>query len=256
MVANVTKGWDHHRQNKVQILGRLREQNIRVTMLERAETSLFDYLSQLDGPRLYAILLRMTLTLAELQRLLPGFRHNDLHTNNILLVQRTGSLNQLFTSRTLGLAFQLDQAASALPFHPVLADFGYACALNFRNPATQNAPNGISDRPDPFYDLHTMFNTLDGTIRYNDHQLRARYMKTDGPKGWRYKYRPLQEVMEAVLQDLRFKSTSKNFGRLTLHEQEASARYRFMRTFSDERSRNVAERLLQDRNLFGKFKKQ
>ncbi len=88
---------------------------------------------------LQSIIKEILLTLDILQKNLAGFRHNDLHLQNILIIPE--QLNDI----------------------PYLIDFDYASCLSLPNPKINESSKreyGITDNGNSFYDIHYLLNLL------------------------------------------------------------------------------------------------
>ncbi len=99
------------------------------------------------------ILFQVLFTLAQLQERLPGFRHNDLKTLNIMLIENNSGV---------GVSYQDGSTTwhMTAPFHVHIIDFGLTQAPHLSNEAVENGDYdlaGIVDNGSTIYDMHTLF---------------------------------------------------------------------------------------------------
>lgn len=111
----------------------------------------------LTDAALRALVFQVVYTLACLQRALPGFRHNDLSTNNVLVKRQPPGRGAAY--RFAGRTFYL----RAEPLHAVLADFDFTHVPRHAVLSNERVISGrysISARPDPSYDAHVFLKSL------------------------------------------------------------------------------------------------
>ena len=188
------------------IYGYMLQQQLRVYIMEEAKHDLTRHIlnpTRADGlhpsKELYSILLQVVATLYQLQSIEPRFRHNDLHTGNILMCKRGHK-----SSFRLG---NIKYAIYPSDVTPVISDFGLATTPAEQNTKAVYGKAGISTDENHFYDIHTFFNAVDLVIRSSP---TATPMYLDST--YNYKYKPLRDVMESIIGGLRV-SSKEQYGR-------------------------------------------
>ncbi len=128
-------------------------------VLEKLNETFWKYLQDDPTERIVkGIIVQILFTLLVIQNILPGFRHNDLKVDNILLD---------FTPRKQKLTLRYKNYYWVLPVDiPIvkIADFDYASIPRLcKNPkvGTNHARSfGCSETPSHIYDLHLFLNSL------------------------------------------------------------------------------------------------
>jgi len=95
-------------------------------------------------------------TLALLQKKYPGFRHNDLSTNNVL-VKRTS------TPQSIGYAIDGMKFMVTTPVLVALSDYDFTHVPYHRNLSNERVVSGkykVTQRPNPTYDTHFFLKTV------------------------------------------------------------------------------------------------
>ena len=140
-----------------------------VTMMERGAHTLYDELrsgslSHDDDYR--RVLFRTLHALACWRQKMPGARHNDLHTQNVMMVRAPSQSHDVFEMAG-DEVYYVPPAA----YIPALFDFGHAQARG--TPYREfEGKYGMSAAPDGgYYDLHTLFNNLLRVVRQYEHEL-------------------------------------------------------------------------------------
>lgn len=112
------------------------------------------------------LLFQVIFTLACLQRVFPGFRHNDLSTNNVLV-------KRLRKPQHRGAQYCVGELTFAVrcPYSAALADFDFTHVPGhdvLTNERVLSGKYGITDGPNPSYDTHLLLNTVRRCLkRYN-----------------------------------------------------------------------------------------
>lgn len=94
-------------------------------------------------------------TLALLQKKYPGFRHNDLSTNNVL-VKRT-------SPQSIGYKIDGMQFLVSTPVLTALSDYDFTHVPNHRSLSNERVVSGkykVTERPNPTYDTHFFFKSV------------------------------------------------------------------------------------------------
>ena len=105
---------------------------------------------------------RMVWALGSSQRALPGFTSNDLHLQNVFLVNSPSISDELYVmhdddSDNMASTWRL----SSTSLMPVLADFGYSHVDGLPSaPITSHSHYGMTNGNDTFYDFYTLMNHI------------------------------------------------------------------------------------------------
>jgi len=124
-----------------------------VCLMEVMSSDMTKYLTRgrYDEPALRGLLFQVLYTLAALQRVLPGFRHNDISTNNVLV-------KKLPAPAAIG--YTLGGTRFVVPGVRVLAalsDYDFTHVPNFPGLANERVLNGrysVDAKPNASYDSH------------------------------------------------------------------------------------------------------
>lgn len=111
-----------------------------------------------------ALLFQVIWTLACLQAVFPGFRHNDLSTNNVL-VKKARHPRALYT------AASGDCFCVACPYMAALSDFDFTHVPGhdiLSNERVLGGKYGISADPNPSYDTHVLLRTMHRALKQHD----------------------------------------------------------------------------------------
>jgi hypothetical protein len=157
----------------------LKEGDYSLILSEHADTSLSSLVQQksMSSFQLKALLFQVIYTLAAIHRIMPSFRHNDLHASNVL-VQK----------------FDADQIASLMPdacveydfkgtkfYLPVkqcamralLWDFFYASSQSRRRLLPTRHAGGVYSTPNRYYDMHKLVDSVHYLMPKAKGELRA-----------------------------------------------------------------------------------
>lgn len=140
-----------------------RRVNYDLTIMERANGNLWSKLGASSKPKLKwlkSVLFQVLHTLAKLQQHDPGFRHNDLKTDNVLLFESRVAESPL---EYLGLYYQLGAKPSSKVTLAKLTDFDFACTSLISNAKVDSAWSsafGCESTPNHFYDAHLFLNSV------------------------------------------------------------------------------------------------
>ena len=124
-----------------------------VCLMETMHADMTKYLTKgrYSEHTLRGVLFQVVYTLAALQRLLPGFRHNDLSTNNVLVKKLHGPVTMAYT---------LGGARYVVPGMRILAalsdyDFTHVPRIpGLMNERVMNGRYAVDARPNASYDTH------------------------------------------------------------------------------------------------------
>jgi hypothetical protein len=139
-------------QERLKTLTPLQQRYNNVCFMEQFDTNLTKFLTNgtYDENTLRGLIFQVVYTLAALQKLFPGFRHNDLSTNNVLAkrLRSSPSLAYTFGSRTYHVAIPLlvalsDYDFTHVPGHPTLT-----------NERVLSGRYKVDGRPNDSYDTH------------------------------------------------------------------------------------------------------
>lgn len=143
-----------------------------VCFMEVFHTNLTKFLtrSRVDEPTLRGVVFQVLYTLAALQKRLPGFRHNDLSTNNVLIkrLRRRPLLVYTFGGQTWHVWSTVLPAISDYDFVHVP---GAPALINERVAANKY---GVDGRPNDSYDAHFFLKSVLKCI----HRRRERFPAT------------------------------------------------------------------------------
>jgi len=125
---------------------------------------LLDYIRKnLDTMKLLewkVIFFQLVSTLAVIQSRFPGFRHNDLKANNILVHRTERHRGNQYTYELFGKTFRVPNIGTQIK----IWDFDFACipglVENSKVDARWTNRINVSPEPNRYYDLHFFFNTL------------------------------------------------------------------------------------------------
>ena len=128
-------------------------------VLEKLDKTFWTYLQNDPEERIIkGIILQIMFTLTVVQHVLPGFRHNDIKVDNILLD---------FTPRKQRVTLRYKQYFWVLPPNIPLvkvADFDYACipgkCVNPKVGTTHACTFGCTEEPSKIYDVHLFLNSV------------------------------------------------------------------------------------------------
>lgn len=131
-----------------------------VSFMERFDANVTRYLllqGQLADEVMCGVIFQILYTLAALQKLLPGFRHNDLSTNNVLL--RYSSSPRLAVYQ-----FESMQFAVTVPVFVALSDYDFTHVPGHRTLSNERIlggkyPNMTADH-NPSYDSHLFLKSV------------------------------------------------------------------------------------------------
>jgi serine/threonine protein kinase len=128
-------------------------------VMEKLDTTFWSYIrNNLDDHIIKAIILQVLFTLLIIQNTIPGFRHNDLKIDNILLDVTPRKKDITLRYKTF-----LWKLPKNIPLVKI-ADFDYASVSNIiKNPkvGTPFAKTfGCTDKPSKIYDEHIFLNSI------------------------------------------------------------------------------------------------
>ena len=139
-------------QERLKVLTPLQRRYNNVCFMEVFDDNLTRFLvdGKYDEPTLRGILFQVLYTLAALQKMLPGFRHNDLSTNNVLV-------KKLRSRPTVEYAFGGDTFRVAVPALAALSDYDFTHAPDTPGLVNERVLFGrykVDGRPNDSYDTH------------------------------------------------------------------------------------------------------
>jgi hypothetical protein len=129
-----------------------------VSFMERFDANVTRYLlrGDLSDGVLCGLIFQIVYTLAALQKLLPGFRHNDLSTNNVLL--------RYVPQQTVVYQFETSQFAVSLPILVALSDYDFTHVPGHRALSNERILGGkyphMSAADNPSYDTHLFLKSV------------------------------------------------------------------------------------------------
>lgn len=112
-----------------------------------------------------ALVFHVVYTLACLQAVFPGFRHNDLSTNNVL-VKKSKHARAHYAVTASGHGFSV-----ACPYIAALSDFDFTHVPGhdiLSNERVLSGKYGISTDPNPSYDTHVLLRTMYRALKHHD----------------------------------------------------------------------------------------
>lgn len=143
-----------------------------VCFMEAFSSDLTKYLTRgrYTEEELRGIIFQVLYTLAALQKLLPGFRHNDLSTNNILVKRARKRVVNAYTIN--GNTFTV----KGLPVFVALADYDFVHVPNNPLLGNERIINGnyrVDGRPNASYDTHFFLKSVYKCILPRAHKFPA-----------------------------------------------------------------------------------
>jgi hypothetical protein len=129
-----------------------------VSFMERFDANVTRYLllGDLSDAVLCGLIFQIVYTLAALQKLLPGFRHNDLSTNNVLL--------RYVPQRTVAYQFESHHFAVCLPVWVAMSDYDFTHVPGHRTLSNERILGGkypqMSASDNPSYDTHLFLKSV------------------------------------------------------------------------------------------------
>lgn len=137
-----------------------------VCFMERCDAAFTHFLTQHPGVTEAAVrhtVFQVLYTLACLQSLLPGFRHNDLSTNNVLVRYVPGGVTATYVIG--GLAYRV----SGVPVLVALADYDFVHVPNHASLTNERITGGLyptmTGAPHPGYDAHFFLSSVARCLR-------------------------------------------------------------------------------------------
>ena len=130
-----------------------------VCIMELYSCNLTDFISRhrpLDDVVLKTLIFQVLYTLACLQKLFPGFRHNDLSSNNVLVKPAPPECTRYAFA-------DMHPVYTSAPFFAALADFDFTHVPNHDVLSNERVLNGkykIQSHPNNSYDTHLFLNSL------------------------------------------------------------------------------------------------
>lgn len=106
-------------------------------------------------------------TLAVLQQKYPGFRHNDLSTNNVLIKRSTAS-------RSIGYNLNGAKFLVTSPIFPALSDYDFTHVPNHKSLQNERVVSGkykVTEMRNPTYDTHFFLKTVQRSVNGKNKQL-------------------------------------------------------------------------------------
>ena len=130
--------------------------HLHTMVMEKGECTLHEWLRRetVTEDMVIAVVFLILFTIVVSQRRLPGWRHNDLHTKNVLLLP-PGKLPSLAL-------FTVDRHDFYVSFDmlPVIADFGLSTFDGGRRMPYRKGSGGVSDETNFFYDACTFLTSV------------------------------------------------------------------------------------------------
>lgn len=139
--------------------GQLKYSHVCIMELFSCTLASFARSDRASDATLRCLLFQVLYTLACLQKLLPGFRHNDLSTTNVLIRPSRHTCTRYTYAGT--------SYVTTSPYSAAIADFdfthvpGHAVLSNER---VLGGKYGISADPNPSYDVHLLLKTLGAAL--------------------------------------------------------------------------------------------
>jgi len=139
-------------QERLKTLTPMQKRYNNVCFMEVFDNNLTKFLvnGRYDEAQLRAMIFQVVYTLAALQKLLPGFRHNDLSTNNVLL-------KKLRSAPVLSYTFGGDTFYTAVPLLTALSDYDFTHVPKHATLTNERVLSGkykVDGRPNDSYDTH------------------------------------------------------------------------------------------------------
>jgi len=172
-----------------------------VILSEFIDTSLTPLVrkEELTGYQLKVILFQVVYTLRVIQAVLPSFRHNDLHTSNVL-VQRieAGGMSRAYPEDVLCSRYMVDgrffyHRLKDCPFRALLWDF-YFSTVSRQDAVKEEVFDIVSrqfegtsfSKPNCYFDLHKLFDSLEFCLKQTS-------------KKYQEEHKELQELIDLVV---------------------------------------------------------
>jgi hypothetical protein len=144
----------------------LKDGDYNLILSEHADTSLSCLVQQqsMTSFQLKALLFQVIYTLAAIQRIMPSFRHNDLHASNVLVQKFDGDqVLQLMPNACVeyelkGVKFYLPVKKCAM--RALLWDFFYASSQSRKRLLPTRHAGGVYSTPNRYYDMHKLVDSI------------------------------------------------------------------------------------------------
>ena len=139
-------------KERLKTLTPLQKRYNNVCFMEVFHNNLTKYLvgGRYDEAALRAMIFQVVYTLAALQKLFPGFRHNDLSTNNVLV-------KKLRSKAVLAYGFEGQTFYTAVPLMTALSDYDFTHVPGHAQLSNERVMHGkyrVDGRPNDSYDTH------------------------------------------------------------------------------------------------------
>jgi hypothetical protein len=162
-VDGLADRFGHVLLHRLRTLTPLQRMHTNVSFMEMFDTNMTEALSggAVSEGAVRQLLFQVVFTLAALQRLLPGFRHNDLSTNNVL-VRRVRPWSARYSYR--GTVYTLADAHmfAALSDYDFIHVPGHATLCNER--ILGGRYPGMGPEPNPSYDTHVFLKSVSRAV--------------------------------------------------------------------------------------------
>jgi hypothetical protein len=111
---------------------------------------------------LRGLIFQVVYTLAALQKRIPGFRHNDLSTNNVLVKKLRRTLNLVYTTGSMGTVKGASPSTFLVPTRvfPALSDYDFVHAPSLKNERVLSGKFKVDGRPNDSYDTHLFLKSV------------------------------------------------------------------------------------------------
>ena len=162
-VDGLADRFEHVLHHRLGTLTKLQRMHTNVSFMELFDANMTTALSQgtIGDGTARQLLFQVLFTLAALQRLLPGFRHNDLSTNNVL-VRRVRPWSAKYSYR--GASYVLVD----VPMFAAMSDYDFIHVPGHSTLSNERILGGrypgMSSRTNPSYDTHVFLKSVSRAV--------------------------------------------------------------------------------------------